>query len=102
MLQKSPWVTGDSDRLIKLALYGLTGPLELNGKKYDGQVPMTPFGGMLSDEEIAAVLTFVRNNFENQADPITAKQVKAVRGATKGRTMFFTVDELLKAHPMKK
>ena len=48
------------------------GPLEINGKKYDGQVPMTPFGGMLKDDELAAVLTFVRNSFGNQADPITA------------------------------
>ena len=69
-LAKSPWVSGDPDRLIKLTLYGLMGPLELNGKKYDGQVPMTPFGGMLKDDEIAAVLTFVRNSFGNQAPPI--------------------------------
>jgi hypothetical protein len=45
-IEKSPWVTGDADRLIKLAMYGLMGPLEINGKKYDDQVPMTPFGGM--------------------------------------------------------
>ena len=55
-LAGSPWVTEDSERLIKLTLYGLTGPLEVNGKKYDGQVPMTPFGGMLNDNDVAAVL----------------------------------------------
>jgi mono/diheme cytochrome c family protein/glucose/arabinose dehydrogenase len=100
-LQKTPWVNGDPDRLIKLVLHGLTGPLEVGGKKYDGQVPMTPFGGMLQDEEIAAVLTFVRNHFGNQAEPITTEQVKAVRTATAGRTLFYTVEELLKEHPLK-
>jgi mono/diheme cytochrome c family protein/glucose/arabinose dehydrogenase len=100
-IEKSPWVSGDPDRLIKLAMYGLMGPLEINGKKYDGQVPMTPFAGMLKDDEMAAVLTFVRNSFGNKADPIQPAQVKAIRDANPGRVMFFTTDELLKQHPMK-
>ena len=91
----------DPNRLIKITLYGLMGPLEVNGKKYDGQVPMTPFGGMLKDDEIASVLTFVRNHFGNKADPITPAEVKAVRDASAGRMMLFTTDELLKLHPMK-
>ena len=100
-IQSSQWITGDSERLIKVVLYGLMGPLEVNGKKYDGQVPMTPFGGMLNDEEVAAVITFVRNHFGNTASPVTAEEVKAVRTANAGRMMFFNVDELLKQHPMK-
>ena len=99
-LENSPWVSGSPERLIKLAMYGLMGPLEIHGKKYDGQVPMTPFAGMLKDDEMAAVLTFVRNHFGNQADPIAPAQVKAIRDANAGRVMFFTTDELLKAHPM--
>ena len=59
------------------------GPFELNGKKYDGQVPMTPFGGMLKDDEIAAVLTYVRNSFGNKAPAVRAEQVTKVREATK-------------------
>jgi mono/diheme cytochrome c family protein/glucose/arabinose dehydrogenase len=101
-LVKSPWVTGDEDRLIKLTLYGLMGPLEVNGKKFDGQVPMTPFGGMLKDDEIAAVLTFVRNHFGNKAGAIAPDQVKSVRAASPGRMMFYTTEELLKEHPMTK
>ena len=100
-LQQSQWVTGDSERLIKVVMYGLMGPLEINGKKYDGQVPMTGFGGMLKEDEVAAVATFVRNHFGNQADPITVEQVKAVRAATAGRMMFYQVNELLKEHPLK-
>jgi mono/diheme cytochrome c family protein/glucose/arabinose dehydrogenase len=100
-IQNSPWVTDDRDRLIKLVMYGLMGPLEVNGKQYNGQVPMTPFAGMLKDDEIAAVLTFVRNHFGNKADPIQPEEVKAIRDANPGRLMFYTVDELLKQHPMK-
>lgn len=100
-LTNSPWVTGDTDRLIKLTLHGLMGPFELNGKKYDGAVPMTPFGGMLKDDEVAAVLTYVRNRFGNKAPAVKAEDVKKVRAATQSRNGFYTVEELLKEHPMK-
>ena len=100
-IENSPWVSGDKERLIKIAMYGLMGPLEVNGKKYDGQVPMTPFGGMLKDDEMAAVLTFVRNSFGNKAEPIQSSEVQKVREATKGRMMFYNPAELLKEHPMK-
>ncbi len=99
-LAKSPWVTGSDERLIKLTLHGLMGPLELMGKSYPGQVPMTPYGGMLNDKEMAAVLTFVRNAHGNKANPISPDKVKEVREATKDKEGFYTPDELLKAHPM--
>ena len=51
--QDTKWVTGNEDRLIKITLKGLHGPIEVLGKQYPGQVPMTPFGGMLNDEEAA-------------------------------------------------
>lgn len=98
-LAGSNWVTGSEDRLIKLALKGMQGPLELNGVKYPGQVPMTPFEGLLNDEEMAAVLTYVRNSFGNQAPPVTAEKVKAVRAAVKDKKDFYTPEALLKEHP---
>lgn len=100
-LATSPWVTDDAERLIKLTLYGLTGPLEVNGKKYDGQVPMTPFGGMLNDVEVAAVLTYVRNSFGNAAAPVQPEAVQKVRAQQPGRMMLYNTEELLKEHPMK-
>ena len=95
------WVTGNEDRLIKLTLNGLMGPLELKGKTYPGQVPMTPFGGMLDDEEIAAVLTYVRNAFGNKASAISPEKVKEIREKTKDKKGFYSPAELLEAHPMK-
>src|SRR5699024_8946546 len=47
------WVLGNEERLIKLTLKGLYGPIKVLGKEYPGQVPMTSFGGLLNDEEVA-------------------------------------------------
>ena len=99
-IAESEWITGSEERLIKLALKGLMGPLALKGKSYPGQVPMTPFGGMLNDEEIASVLTFVRNTFGNKAEPILPEKVKEVREAIKDKEGFYSPAELLKEHPM--
>ena len=99
-LAGSYWVTGNEERLIKLTLHGLMGPLELNGVKYTGQVPMTPFGGMLNDGQMADVLTYVRNSFGNQAAPVTPESVAKIRQATGARS-FYSPDELLKEHPEK-
>ncbi len=101
-LTGNKWVLGNQDRLIKLVLKGLYGPIEVQGKKYPGQVPMTPFSGMLKDEEVAAVITYVRNSFGNKASAISAAKVKQVRAATKDKTGFYTPEELLKLHPLEK
>ncbi len=100
-LAESLWVTGNEERLIKLTLHGLMGPLEVNGVKYPGQVPMRSFKN-LKDQEIADVLTFVRNSFGNKAAPVKAETVKRVREATKDQTMFYQAEDLLKEHPMEK
>ena len=98
-LAGSAWVTGDKDRLIKLVMHGLYGPLEVNGTAYDGQVPMTAYGGLLSDEEIAAVLTYVRNSFGNQAAGVTPEEVGQIRTVTAGRKGMYRAEELLEEHP---
>lgn len=94
------WVLGNQDRLIKLVLNGMHGPIEVQGKQYPGQVPMTAFGAMLTDDEIAAVVTYVRNSFGNKASAITPAKVMEVRAATKSKTGFYSPEELLKQHPM--
>lgn len=96
------WVVGSEDRLIKLVLKGLQGPVDVLGKTYPGQVPMTPFGGLLNDDDVAAVLTYVRNSFGNNASVISPGKVKQVREAIKDKTGFYSPDELLKEHPLEK
>ncbi len=95
------WVTGNEERLIKLALHGLYGPMNVMGNHYEGQVPMMAFKGLLNDDEIAAVLTYVRNAFGNKASVIDPEKVKEIRDKTKDRNNFYTAQELLDEHPMK-
>ena len=61
---------------------------------------MMAFKGLLNDDEIAAVLTYVRNSFGNKASVIDPDKVKEIREATKDRNKFYTADELLQEHPM--
>ncbi|MBT5926819.1 MAG: hypothetical protein HOH33_09385, partial [Verrucomicrobia bacterium] len=92
-LAESEWVSGNPDRLIKLTLHGLLGPIEVKGVKYQGLVPMTPFKG-LSDEELSAVLTYVRNSFGNIGSVILPNQIEAVRKATRDQKGFMQPQDL--------
>jgi mono/diheme cytochrome c family protein len=98
---KSPWVNGDPRRLIWIVLHGLMGPIDVNGTKYPGQVPMTAFKG-LSDQEVAGVVTYVRNAFGNQGTAVTPAQVAAERQATKDVQSFLVPAELQKQFPLGK
>lgn len=98
-LDRSEWVTGSKERLIKLTLHGLHGPITVKGKDYPGHVPMTAFKDMLDDREIAAVLTYMRNAYGNKASTISPNEVKEVRQASKDKVGFYSPEELLKEHP---
>ena len=102
-LVSSPWVNGSEDRLIKMALHGMWGKITVHGKTYDparGVPPMTAFRNLLTDEEVAAVLTFVRNTWGNSGSTISPESVARVRAETKDRTTFWVPDDLLKEHPL--
>lgn len=96
------WVIGNEDRLIKIVLKGVMGPMEVNGRTYPGQVPMTPFGGLLNDKEVAAVLTYVRNSFGNRASVISPEKVKQVRAKIITKKDFYSPEKLLEEHPWEK
>lgn len=97
-LQANQWVEGDADRMIKVALHGLEGPLEVHGIAYDAAMP--PMGGLLNDEEMAAVLTFVRTSWDNTGSEITAEQVAKVRAKYPDRAALWQVEEIVKEHPI--
>ncbi|WP_146537200.1 PVC-type heme-binding CxxCH protein [Rubripirellula reticaptiva] len=102
-LVDSPWVIGSEERLIKMALHGVWGKMTVNGKTYDpsrGVPPMTAFRSLLNDEELAAVLTFVRNSWGNNASPVSTASVKKVREQSISRTTFWKPEELLAEHPL--
>lgn len=100
-LADTQWALGDPDRLIKLTLKGLMGPIEVKGKAYPGVVPMTPFGGLLKDDELAAVLTYVRNAFGNKASAIRPGHVRRVREEVEDMTGMYNPADLLEEHPFK-
>ena len=102
-LARSNWID-DDERLIKILLKGLWGPITVNGQNYDptkGVPPMMGFGGLLNDEEAAAVLSYVRLSFGNNGKLVSPATVKKVREATKDRVNFYMTDELLKEHPLR-
>jgi mono/diheme cytochrome c family protein len=101
-LANSKWSVGSEERLIKLVLKGLMGPMEVNGVKYSGQVPMTPYGGLLNDREVAAVLTYVRNSFGNKAPAVDPMKVKAVRASVASKKDIYNASQLLEEHPLEK
>ena len=98
-LRQAKWVNGSEDRLIKLTLKGIYGPISVLRRDYKGNVPMTPFEGLMTDEEVAAVLTYVRNSFGNRSSVISSERVKIIRDEIKDKKGFFTAEELLTVHP---
>lgn len=74
-LRGTDWVLGDKTRLINVVLKGLQGQ-EIEGDMYDNAMPAHAF---LSDTQVADVLTYIRSNFGNKADAITAEEVKVLR-----------------------
>ena len=96
-LAGSDWVLGDKDRLIKISMYGLMGEIEVNGVKYNNV--MAPPGippGSLTDDQIANVLTYIRNDWGNSASAVTSDEVATVRKSLNGRApmQMFTAAEL--------
>ncbi|MFN5804908.1 MAG: c-type cytochrome, partial [Opitutia bacterium] len=102
-LSRSDWLEND-ERVIKIVLKGLWGPIKVSGKDFDptkGVPPMMGFAGLLNDQEVAAVITFTRLAFGNNGKPVTAEQVAKVREATKDRVNFYMTEEILKEHPLR-
>ncbi len=97
-LAGSPWLAGKPDRAIKIALHGLAGPVKVLGKTYNLEMP--PQGAALADDQLAAILTFVRSSWGNKAAAVTPDVVKDIRAATAKRDKHWTAPEILKLHPL--
>lgn len=102
-LNGSNWVQGDKNRLIPIVLYGLTGPVTVAGKTYkapeiSGDMPGIGANKEFTDKDIAQVLSYVRNAWNNKAEKITAADVSAIREKYKDRQKTFTMEELNGIH----
>ena len=77
-LIKTKWVLGDKKALAKIVLGGLKGgEIDIDGDKFSN--PMPPQEGSLTDQQIADVLTYVRNSFGNKASAVPVADVASAR-----------------------
>ena len=74
------WAGGEKSRIIRMILKGSVGKVEIDGDNFSNTMPAQP---TFTDQQIADVLTYVRNNFGIKASAVTAAEVKAVRAKTK-------------------
>jgi mono/diheme cytochrome c family protein len=81
-LTGSEWVAKDVASLARIPLAGLNGPIQVAGK--DWNLSMAPMGAGMSDTDLAAVLTCIRESWGNKYGAVSADEVKAVRAAVNG------------------
>jgi|SRR4051794_6648060 mono/diheme cytochrome c family protein len=93
-LAGSEWAQGAPSRMIRIPLCGLSGPITVKGQAWNAAMPNV--GSILTDDQLAAVLTYIRKSWGNTASEITPDMVKKVRGEVGGRAQPFTGDELSK------
>ncbi len=98
-LNKSNWVQGNKNYLIPVVLYGLTGPVEVAGHLYkspeiNGDMPGIGANDEYSDEDIAQLLSYIRNSWNNNGTVINAKDITDNRKKFEGRQKAFTIQEL--------
>ena len=78
-LAKSDWVTGDVRRLIGVAVHGLMGPIKVNGKPVEEIPPIMPAHGFMKNDQLADILTYIRNAWGNRAGLISNDDIAEYR-----------------------
>jgi nitrite reductase (NO-forming) len=78
-LAKSDYLMADKERSIAVVLNGLSGPVTVNGAAFNSVMPPM---SQLTDDEIANILTYVRNAFGNEGDAVSKEEVAKVRATT--------------------
>jgi len=97
-LAGSSWVNDSHVVPASILLNGLAGPIEVRGNQYNGVMPA--FGGLLSDRDIGAVLTYIRQAWGNQAPAISEEQVAEARSLYESRSGPWSAEELLELPPL--
>lgn len=87
-LAKSDYLMADKARSIRILCEGLSGEIRVNGRRYESAMPPVT----LNDQDVADVLTFVRNSWGNEGEAVTADEVREVRA----KTRFPTFERLAK------
>jgi len=91
----SEWVLTDNvGRLARIPLSGLSGPVKVNGETWNLSMPA--MGAALPDDQLSAVLSYMRNSWGNKASKVTPADVKAARAAAAAHSQPWNADELMK------
>ncbi|MFP4068865.1 MAG: c-type cytochrome [Opitutales bacterium] len=94
-LDGADWVTGHPEVLARILINGLNGPIEVAGKTYNGNMPaFGPSGSNLKPRQIAGVLTYIRQEWGNDASEITESMMEDYMDQYEGRSAQWTADEL--------
>ena len=90
----SEYVIGSQKRLIQITLDGLIGPVTVDGVEWNLIMPPLRHHPVLTDENLAAVLTYVRREWGHSADPVSTETVSVIRDTTQARNLPWTIKEL--------
>ena len=92
-LVNSTWTTGSPERIARIVLHGLRGPITVLKQTYELEMPPL---GVLDDDQIAAVITYVRREWGHTASPMTPADIARIRQKESARDESWTALELLK------
>lgn len=92
-LDESQWVSGPESRTIRIILHGLWGEIQVLDKTYNREMPA--FGPVLSNTDIASLLSFVRQQYGGSKPPVSPETVRQIRSLSGDRTNYWSVEELL-------
>ncbi|NBB79836.1 MAG: c-type cytochrome [Verrucomicrobia bacterium] len=94
-LAGADWVTGHPEVIARILINGLNGPIEVAGNTYNGNMPaFGPNGLALNDRDIAAVITYVRQEWGNAASEVTPDMINQYVGDYGSRTAPWKAEEL--------
>ena len=93
-LAGSDWLAGPPERIARIVLHGLYGPVQVNGQTWNLNMPALGGPGLLDDEKLAAILSYVRRAWGNTASPVEPKLIASIRRETANRTLPWTATEL--------
>lgn len=87
-------ITANAAVPASIVIHGLQGPITVKGEQYNSLMPAYGIGITMSDEEVAAVLTYIRTSWGNAASAVTSADVAAARDASKAHVGAMTAEAL--------
>lgn len=96
-LADSEWVNGPVDRIARIALHGLYGEIEVSGETWN--LAMPGFGNSdLSDRDFASILSYIRQAWGNDSDPVDPETIKGIRADSADRSIPWRAQELIEGY----